>query len=59
MQLFVVHSDECVHSVYADQNVVRRSQTVIETCTEDENPFYISHGVLCACVSERERYMYI
>lgn len=51
MQLFVVCSDVCVHSVYADQNVVCRSQTVIETGTEDENPFlYITWSALCVCV---------
>lgn len=48
-----------VCTVYADPNVVRRSQTVIETCTEDENPFfYIIWSALCVCLREKDICIY-
>lgn len=51
----------CTCTVYADANVLRRSQTVIEPCTENESFFYIilSGLCVCLCVRGRERYMYI
>lgn len=51
MQIFVL----CVYTVYEDANVLRRSQTVIEPCTEIESFFYIILSGLCVCVYESEK----
>lgn len=45
----------CVCTVYEDANVLRRSQTVIEPCTEIESFFYIILSGLCVCVYEGEK----
>lgn len=49
---------EYVCTVYADADVLCRSQTVIEPCTVSEFFLYIWSAV-CECATERERYMYI
>lgn len=41
--------------MYADSNVLRRSQTVIESCTENESFFYITLSGVCVCVYEGEK----
>lgn len=39
--------------VYADANVLSRSQTVIEPCTENESFLYNLECFVCLCVSEK------
>lgn len=48
----------CVCTVYADVNVLHRSQTVIEPCTENESFFYMYSWVF-VCLRERKIYVHM